>query len=1213
MAKPIKGIQRWVSGISDFLKEGAPDSYSHGRSIDHRSDPRSITLNPRTVKGSGTVIEDLPKWGEVVDGEVYLYGDTGKLYKRNTAGAYSKLRQVSDSHGNGMSYFGEDDFVYYTTDTTIGRYGPVTSSNPQFSDDFLGAQGGTPLNTNAMLLAAASSQYAYRADTVSLSVEGDLSLEAQIKPTTLPSGSDTQALISKWNEDGNLRSYKLEIGTVSNYFGDGSDGALTISTNTTDAPIDSACTGTIATQTLSATNALFAANQVILIHQTQGTNAGVWMKNTIQSYTAGTITTVEPLNISYTTGAQVLVLKQYTDVTVNTGITWTAKAWDGTVGGILAFLASGTVTITGTITASGKGFRGGNRGYYYGTNTTGQQGEGYLGVGTNTYSANLQPNGNGGGGAARRNFGSSTEGQGGGGGGNGTMGSNGSYYIEYQNFGYGGNTHGSADLATLSFGGGGGGGGMGDAIPTTSNGFGQPGGGAVFIASIDLIVNSTSGNILSNGIAGTSSQLDQGGGGAGAGGSILLKVQTATLNTTRVLSSGGAAGASGIAGGAGGTGRIHIDYYTSYTGTTTPTIDGSQDDNLGSTDGNKLSLHVSDDGTDTERYDMPMNIVVDIWQQVAVSWNASTSTAEFFYNGVPLGTSVGAMTAIDDNTSEFFIGTEKDGTGTAVNFYDGLIDEVKVWSTVKTASEYLLGLTSQTLTTLPYLQGYFKFNGDYADASSYANTLSGSGTPTFPTDVPFPSPSSRLDIDQTATTTGNTYTTPLTIAETATARKTFVPAKDPQKSVSVLIADIGTGDWTITVHDQYNNTVASKTVANGDLGVGYFEFIFVTPWRPLLNVNYHFHVTSTVADGTVTSTNLNDLETVSFRTYYQFLVTDTQWHPVAKMLQFLVFGNERYVGTYEATLYDPNYITLPAGYRVRCFGYFREYLAIGTVRGEDISAQDAGRIYFWDGIATTYNFYLDVPEGGINALLGTKGKLYVWAGYQGDLLEYTGGESAEQIKRVPKIESDKYLEVYPQAVCMWKMLTRFGVCGDSDSDVLQRGVYTWGSQNNRYPDSLSFDYPVSTGNYGNTIKIGLTMVIDRNLLIGYQDNVSYGIDYVDAGNDPYLTGTVEQMLEDDGVVWKEKEVMQIVANFMPLLDGESINVKYKLDRDSAWTSLGAVTEAGATVARFAVATGGQRYKEIQYAADLATTTTTSPTLLGLTIERDYKESETRVG
>jgi len=1225
MAKNITSQSRWCNGISDFQKEGTTDSYYFGRGVDHRSDPRSLTLLPKAIKESGSIIEDLPKWGEIVGTSTYLYGDSGNIYLRTSAGVWSKLRQAPESHGNGMSYFGEDDFVYYTTDKVIGRYGPV-SGTAAFTDDFLGSQGGVPLNTNALYLASASSQYGYRADTASLSQTTDLSLEAQIKPLSLPSTGNSMTLISKWNESGNIRSYKFDITTETNYFGNGGDGALTISSNTTDAPIDSACTGTIATTTLAATNVSFAASQIILIHQSRGTGAGTYQRNKITSYTAGTITLDQPLNATYTTGAQVLVLKQYTNVTINSGITYTAKAWSGTVGGILAFLASGTVTVTGTISANGGngasgsgtdssvaggtggGFRGGI-GYIYGTTNKGHGGSG---EGTTGASARqTTANGNGGGGGGNNSGGNS----GGGGGGNGTVGSQGTGDDHATN-GYGGSVAGSIDLTTMEFGGGGGGVSF-STIPAQTFASGASGGGIIFISGTTFTVT---GSITANGGRGGVCS-DIGPGGSGAGGSILIKTQTGTLGTALITASGGTPlpGTPGSTGGEGGAGRIHIDYYTSYTGTTSPTINATQDQTLGAADGYILRLQLSTNGTAVTTFSKTFVPITSIWQHVGVSFDSATTgdanlcSCEFFYNGVSVGSSTTATQTISDNASEFFVGAYKNGAGTANSFYNGYIDEVRVWSKVMTATDYLAGMSAQILTTLPYLQGYWKFNGDLTDASAAANTLTGSGTPTYVTDVPFASPTTRLDIDQSATTTGNAYTMITAINEGATHRKTFTPEKDPQKSIAVLVASVGSGNWTLTVHDQYNNVIATSTIANALLAVGYNEFVFSTPWRPLLNADYHFHLTSTVADGTVTVTTASDLTTVSFRTYFQFLVTDTEWHPVAKMLQFLVFGNERYIGTYEATLYDPNYITLPAGYRVRCFGYYKEYLAIGTQRGSTITAQDTGRIYFWDGIASTYNFYVDVPEGGINALLGSKGKLFVWAGYQGNLLVYSGGDSVEELKQVPLIEDTKYIEIFPQAVTMWKTLIRFGVAGNADSVNVQRGVYTWGSQNSRYEDSLSYDYVLSTGTLGSNAKIGLLMVVNKKLLVGYQDNVSYGVDYIDASNNPVSTGEVQQLLSDDGIIYHEKEALTIVANFEPLVSGESVDLKYKLDRADSWTYLGAVTTADETIARLVISTDGSRYHEIQYGADLATTTTTSPKILGLTIESDLMKTETRIG
>ena len=64
-----------------------------------------------------------------------------------------------------------------------------------------------------------------------------------------------------------------------------------------------------------------------------------------------------------TAGAQVIRVPQYTTLTVSTGASIVAPAWDGTTGGIVAMTARDGVTLSGTgkIDVSGLGFRGGAR------------------------------------------------------------------------------------------------------------------------------------------------------------------------------------------------------------------------------------------------------------------------------------------------------------------------------------------------------------------------------------------------------------------------------------------------------------------------------------------------------------------------------------------------------------------------------------------------------------------------------------------------------------------------------------------------------------------------------------------------------------------------------------------------------------------------------------------------------------------------------------
>lgn len=351
-------------------------------------------------------------------------------------------------------------------------------------------------------------------------------------------------------------------------YGSGADGAYAPSTGT-DAPIDSACTGTAGQSSLSATNASFATGQLILIHQTRGSGVGVYEFNKIASYNAGTITLAYPLINSYASGAQVLVIPSYASGNIAAGVTITGKAWNGTVGGIYVKFVNGTLTIAGTVTVKGKGFLGGN-GSAAATPNTGYQGEGSAGAGARLEAAN----GNGGGGGGHVAGSSNAAGSGGGGHTN-AGGSAPASGGTPSPGGDGGSAVGVAGLTTLFFGGGSG----GNASTTTAVN-GSPGGGIVILVAKTIVIT---GSINTDGTAGTTSaNVAIGSTGGSAGGSVLLKGQQITLGTNLVTAAQGLAGTSTNNGnsGDGSVGRIHADYSVSISGSTNPAIDSRQDPSL---------------------------------------------------------------------------------------------------------------------------------------------------------------------------------------------------------------------------------------------------------------------------------------------------------------------------------------------------------------------------------------------------------------------------------------------------------------------------------------------------------------------------------------------------------------------------------------------------------------------------------------------------------
>ncbi|MFA6105361.1 MAG: fibronectin type III domain-containing protein [Patescibacteria group bacterium] len=258
----------------------------------------------------------------------------------------------------------------------------------------------------------------------------------------------------------------------------------------------------------------------------------------------GTATSTNDLNIGTATTNQRVIIQrvpQYTNVTINSGGSITASAWDGAKGGVLVFFANGTVTINtgGSINVSNLGYRAPAGGY---------QGESYNGLGA----ANAAQNNLGGGAGAYFdglcNWRSSS------GGGYGTGGQDTNGIVRAP----GGVVYGTSDLSQKIFLGSAGGG----------NNFGYSSGAGIFITTVNTI--NVSGNIFSKG------QNTVNYNGAGSGGSIYIGGDNLNLGSSLVVASGG----TGYpilddpdcyldAGGVGGAGRIYLQS-NSISGTTLP-------------------------------------------------------------------------------------------------------------------------------------------------------------------------------------------------------------------------------------------------------------------------------------------------------------------------------------------------------------------------------------------------------------------------------------------------------------------------------------------------------------------------------------------------------------------------------------------------------------------------------------------------------------------
>lgn len=1199
MAQQIGKLQTLTGGISTISKKlGPANSFAWGRSIDFRSDPAQQTTYPQTQKISGSIVTDLPMFADVAGEKLYFHGNTGNIYSVDTNDVVTKEYTVPNSSGNGIVYFAETGQLYIPTNTSITRRANAVGDGNYF-DNFLETSGGEPTNIMALLLVAASSQSVTRASTSSLQLSGDMTLEAYLKPTSLPTGTNKMSIISKWDESGSKLGYKLDIITTSAAFGGGSDGSLTISASATEAPIDANCSGTSGTNTLDISNLTgsFAVGQKIYIHQTRGENHGT---KQITSIIGGDLTTTllladnlsfSPVHSATTTvaeKAQVRVIKQYTDGTINVGVTLTVKAWNGLKGGLgLIDDFTGTLTVNGSIVGDGCGFRGGTSTTVSGADQ--KQGEGYTGLGIHSQSAN----GNGGG--ADIDLENYAAGAGAGylPGGNGTYRSG----KPSNNQAIGGIGSGSADGTVTDLGGGGGAASYGGAHGGSGIA-GSNGGAIIEIWAANFVMGGT-GSITSNGIAG--SVVFEGASGPGGAGSVIIHCQTASVGTSQIQTLGGASvtggGSPTVTSGTGGNGLNHAAYYTSVTGSTDPTLTTTQDDSLGLANGYALRLYISSDDSTFETYTQDIDDFTGVYKFYSVSWEASISTAIFYENGQLIGTKVGTKTAINQNAAIFAIGCYINSGSAKTGFLDSLIDDVRIWKDVRTPQE-IASYYGQILSgSEDNLVAYYPFDGSPDDLQTSANNdLTPNNSPTYSSDVAFKGVTTRGDQDVFASNTGNTYTLKTTLSETSTDKIPFVPTKEPFKSLALDVNTVGTGNWTVTVHDELNDEVATMTVLHADMQTGVYEFKFASTERIVLNADYHIHVYDTTGDGKVVTETVADLSTAYLVTYFQILVSDI-YHQAVQFQNFVCIANERYLAILQAgNVYNPARLIFPSGYRIRSLAFWQQYLVIGMWFGENITDTDTGKLFFWDGESDTYIDDLDVPQGGINAMIGTQGGLLISAGYKGAMLEYTGYPSsfrytartaASLAFRLPNVSQGDTVEIAPGAMTMWNSMNRIGVSLNTNSSTIHQGIYTYGQYTDSDPMSVGFDYPLSIGDNTNSmVKVGCLFTRGAKLYAGFQNSNTFGIDVVDEDNDPYPTGTLEYLITDLGSVASKKLPFVFRRDFEPLTAGQSVSLKYKPNRANSWIPLGTQDNVGATDIRGNI---NQRINEVQFAVDWVNT------------------------
>lgn len=430
--------------------------------------------------------------------------------------------------------------------------------------------------------------------------------------------------------------------------------------------------------------------------------------------------------------------------------------------------------------------------------------------------------------------------------------------------------------------------------------------------------------------------------------------------------------------------------------------------------------------------------------------------------------------------------------------------------------------------------------------------------------------------------TGGTaaYTLLTAISELAQQKRTFTADIEPLYQIGVKVTNKGTGDWTLTLHDDANNVLGTVTVTNANLKNNQINyFVFSSPVRIQRGddgggsaLTYHFHLTSTVADGVANTTTAGSLADCDMELWATALVsTQNGLHPVGNFTNLTLIGNGNYLASYEPLQDSPttadfnrHRLTFPPGFEVCGFAQKNLMFVIGCEKRSSSGEFQEGALFFWDGVADTYNDWWPVPEGSPESLFSTENTVLFIA--NGALYEVRGSDQPIKLRTIRGTNSDysgrtDSTHCYPNMMTVRRGLLLFGFPSYTTNQSLNHNVYSYGVISREYPLSFGRSYTISTGtelnNGTNNLRLGMVKNYGDTLYISWRDDSAtprhYGVDVVDNSSVPASTFGLTALVFDDSRAWAYKEAAEIVCTFDPAPADTTLTIKYRIDDDSDWT------------------------------------------------------------
>lgn len=466
--------------------------------------------------------------------------------------------------------------------------------------------------------------------------------------------------------------------------------------------------------------------------------------------------------------------------------------------------------------------------------------------------------------------------------------------------------------------------------------------------------------------------------------------------------------------------------------------------------------------------------------------------------------------------------------------------------------------------------------------SAINNVTSLFGSPTLQPDLYGPSfstynNSTNAGFNVSAYQVGSSSTTliPTAINESEDNRRAFQVDVDPLNKISGFVVSKGTGDWTLTLHDGLNHVLGQATIPNASLvNESWNDFYFTSSPNAQVRVSpypnartYHLHLTSTVADGTTSSSIKNTLSSCDLMIWADRMVYGAI-HPITRFLQYELIGNGNYLSVWEPLSTVPTNaewlrqgLVFPSNLTVTGLATQNEYVVVAATD----SITDSSILFFWDGVTQTqdtqlfaYNYSVAIPEGAVYGLTTYQNVVYYFAG--GAWWALPGASTTPiKLRTMPGFQNipggnGSFVPYQGGAVVNGIHHLAYNVVGD-----FKPGVYSWGAVDKNYPPAFGFELAPSRQNTNRTdefsVTLGTITPLSAGTFVSWREDrgvlsTLYG---VDVQSWPAPLSIYESLVIDNGYRAREKLALFMEASFYQMEEGDAIRLKYRLSPEDEWT------------------------------------------------------------